>query len=345
MYNEMEEEEMNLSYNSLPECLNLKITEQLINLTELFNPLVTRAKLYSNPLFRQDVMNNDKLKKWGQGMLRKTKVLGTFLSTPTTSPVEPEETVANDFQEDPSEREKLVVTSSHSENGKSKNNKNFFSRLFKPKKKNESTQETGNGSKNLKSSLSTRSVDDLSLSPHSYDDASLKRRSSDQMNRPVKHADHQLYRSYSDDFNASIHGGGDITIHTSTVGNDESESCMWLNVNSSGSTHSHAAYPMYGNTRRIAGYSRNYVSPPPAQQISPEVDMTSEVMIPEEGEFVSLDSTEGIQLPQVETVDFDSILQATTPSGFYETRGVHVDPSTLATANLIGKSFILVLRK
>ena len=65
MYDEMEEEEMNLSYNSLPECLNLKISEQLINLSELFNPLVNRAKLYSNPLFRQDVMNNNsKIKKW-----------------------------------------------------------------------------------------------------------------------------------------------------------------------------------------------------------------------------------------------------------------------------------------
>ena len=31
MYDEMEEEEMNLSYNSLPECLNLKISEQLIS--------------------------------------------------------------------------------------------------------------------------------------------------------------------------------------------------------------------------------------------------------------------------------------------------------------------------
>ena len=155
MYDEMEEEEMNLSYNSLPECLNLKISEQLINLSELFNPLVNRAKLYSNPLFRQDVMNNNnKIKKWGKGVIQKTKALGSFLATPTSpsSSVDSEVVVTSSNDDSDgytdytdytdyknNEKEKLVVSS---DSNKSKNTKNFFSRLFKPKKKNESVKET-----------------------------------------------------------------------------------------------------------------------------------------------------------------------------------------------------------
>ena len=75
--------ELNLSYNSLAEYLKLNVSQQNISLSELLNPLVTRAKLYSNPLFRQDMMANDKLVRWGKGVLRKTKQMATILATPT----------------------------------------------------------------------------------------------------------------------------------------------------------------------------------------------------------------------------------------------------------------------
>lgn len=79
LYNELKEEDMNISYNSLSECLNL-VADQFTSFTELFNPLVSRAKLLANPLFRSDVMANDKLKKWGKGVLQKTKAMATLLS-------------------------------------------------------------------------------------------------------------------------------------------------------------------------------------------------------------------------------------------------------------------------
>lgn len=76
---------MNISYNSLPECLNL-VADQFTSISEIFNPLVNRAKLLANPLFRSDVMANDKLKKWSKGMIRKTKAMANLLSTPTETP-------------------------------------------------------------------------------------------------------------------------------------------------------------------------------------------------------------------------------------------------------------------
>ena len=77
--------ELNLSYNSLAEYLKMNVSQQNISLSEILNPLVTRAKLYSNPLFRQDMMTNDKLVRWGKGMLRKTKQMATILATPTSN--------------------------------------------------------------------------------------------------------------------------------------------------------------------------------------------------------------------------------------------------------------------
>ena len=73
---------MNISYISLPECMHF-VADQMASLSELFNPLVNRARLLSNPLFRSEVMANDKLKEWGKGVLRKTRAITTFLSTPT----------------------------------------------------------------------------------------------------------------------------------------------------------------------------------------------------------------------------------------------------------------------
>ena len=73
---------MNISYISLPECMNF-VADQMASLSELFNPLVNRARLLSNPLFRSEVMANDKLKEWGKEVLRKTRAITTLLSTPT----------------------------------------------------------------------------------------------------------------------------------------------------------------------------------------------------------------------------------------------------------------------
>ena len=356
MYDQMEEEEMNLYYNSLPECVNLKISEELINLSEIFNPLVNRAKLYSNPLFRQDVMNNDKIKKWGQGVLRKTKALGSFLATPTSaSPIDTEvvTTSSNDDYEytdytnhKNNEKEKLVVTP---DSTKSKNSKNLFSRLFKPKKKNESSKETLAPRDRKVQPNPTYSDDDISVVNHPiYDNNSLKRRESDRLDRVVKHVDHHLYRSYSDDFNSSLFGTNDCSLHSGTLyesNNEDGESCVWLNVNSSGSSHSHAAIPMFGTTRRMNGYSKAYISPPPAQPSSPATSVISDTEDSwNEGEFLSLDTANSTS--QTDMIDFDVFNQppglispltpSTAPSGFYETKDIPVDPNTLATATIIG---------
>ena len=161
---------MNISYNSLPECLNL-VADQFTSISELFNPLMTRAKLITNPLFQSDVMANDKLKRWGKGMIRKTKAMANLLSTPTeaserpSSPLDgpicssPSRYVSSSSDEEliiarPSSRGKSTMSSEvsssigrrqsggHSELGSSRsddssrrNGKSFFSRIFKGKKK------------------------------------------------------------------------------------------------------------------------------------------------------------------------------------------------------------------
>ena len=305
---------MNLSYNSLPECLNLKISEQLINLSELFNPLVTRAKLYSNPLFRQDVINNDKIKKWGQDVLRKTRAFGSLLTTPAEVDAPSIDAVQEESSLSQSE-------------GSRKGGKNFLSRLFKSKKKEVSPE----SAQPAVPHYSTHTEEDDLLTEYA-----INRRNSEKVGPIVRHVDHQLYRSYSDDFNNSLHSNDFPSHSTLTSGSEESESRVWLNVNSSGSSHSHAV-STYSNARRNASHSRSYVSPPPAQPSSPQnsVISDSEERSPEEGEFVSLDSTDGVQ--QMEVIDFDSILQPSPPSGFYESRGTQIDPSTLAAANLIGR--------
>ena len=157
LYNELEEEDMNISYNSLSECLNL-VADQFTSFSELFNPLVSRAKLLANPLFRSDVMTNDKLKKWGKGVLQKTKAMATLLSTPTeqdhsssASAGSPQSLRIQSSDEDmmiakPTSRGKpspeISLTRRQSGNygdpstddGKH-GNKGFFSRIFKSKKK------------------------------------------------------------------------------------------------------------------------------------------------------------------------------------------------------------------
>ena len=153
---------MNISYNSLSECLNL-VADQFTSLTELFNPLVSRAKLLANPLFRSDVMANDKLKKWGKGVLQKTKAMATLLSPPTEqdrsssgSTGLPQSPRIQSSDEDmmiakPTSRGKfspeISLTRQQSSNfgdaspddGKH-GNKGFFSRIFKSKKKDVSRE-------------------------------------------------------------------------------------------------------------------------------------------------------------------------------------------------------------
>ena len=306
LYNEMEEEEMNISYNSLPACLNL-VADQFTSISELFNPLMTRAKLLTNPLFRSDVMANDKLKRWGKGMIRKTKAMANLLSTPTEaservsqSPVDgpigsPSRYISSSSDEElviarPGSRGKSSLSSEvnsslgrrqsggHSEFGSNrsedssrKNGKNFFSRIFKGKKKegNErrnSLRSRGSDRDSLLSDIDKRDVlDSISgsydptLERYSYDAAMLQRRASDrveyegnQCSSPARvHRSHYRYRSYSDDLNGNSSKGLDLLPLTPAYLNEgavdvwtdegdfgEQESRVWLNVNACVGSHS-----------------------------------------------------------------------------------------------------------
>ena len=298
---------MNISYNSLPECLNL-VADQFTSISELFNPLMTRAKLLTNPLFRSDVMANDKLKRWGKGMIRKTKAMANLLSTPTEaserasqSPLDgimcssPSRHVSSPSDEEliiarPSSRGKSAVSSEvgsslgrrqsggHSELGSSRsddssrrNGKNFFSRIFKGKKKEgndrrNSLRSRGSDRDSLLSDVERRDpfdsipgIYDPTLERYSYDTAMLQRRASDRVeyegNRgasPVRvHRNHYRYRSYSDDLNSNSTKGLDLLPLTPSYLNEgatevwtdeeefgEQESRVWLNVNACVGSHS-----------------------------------------------------------------------------------------------------------
>ena len=82
--------------------------------------------------------------------------------------------------------------------------------------------------------------------------------------------------------------------------------------------------PSLGSTR-----TRSYVSPPPAQPSSSEDSIISDDSSPEMDVFVSIDSTEG---SQATGFDFDQYMKdaetsTRNSSGFYESKGVQVDPS------------------
>ena len=296
LYDELEEVELNLSYNSIAAYLKMNVSQQNISLSELLNPLVTRAKLYSNPLFRQDVMNNEKLVRWGKGMLRKTKQMATILSTPSSmSPTEqgapwgsPQRfsfqseargiSDDDDIQiEEPSRRSSLphdddahrsieIIRArsqdSIPEDKKKGNGMNFLSRLFKPKKPREegrlsrrNSSRSANStelSRDRSSSRSSLLQEDEPLS-HSYDPLSTRFRSDMTRSRPhtpkpVRRS-HKLYRSYSDDINASenrmelgasAHNDMDDVlseIKPVTSESNDGEKRLWLNVNATAPAH------------------------------------------------------------------------------------------------------------
>lgn len=184
MYNELGEEEMNISYNALSELFGVDLMNQLASLSEFFSPLKNRAKLYSNPLFLHDMMSNDKFKRWSKDMFRKTKAVATRLVNPASSssdddddddenanadkngekdgktkisgkassPIRgimpPSEYLSDDDlfamgsnriegKESPNLGDVVSLTCNRSQDALPEEKPNFFSKLFKPKKKTE----------------------------------------------------------------------------------------------------------------------------------------------------------------------------------------------------------------
>ena len=181
MYNELGEEEMNISYNALSELFGVDLMNQLASLSEFFSPLKNRAKLYSNPLFLHDMMSNDKIKQWSKDMFRKTKAVATRLVNPAasssssddsdngggngdkeggstkisgkaSSPIRgmmpPSEYLSDDElfnidsnriekKESPNLGDVVCLTCNRSQDVSPEEKPNFFSKLFKPKKKTE----------------------------------------------------------------------------------------------------------------------------------------------------------------------------------------------------------------
>ena len=286
---------MNISYNSLSECLNL-VADQFTSFTELFNPLVSRAKLLANPLFRSDVMANDKLKKWGKGVLQKTKAMATLLSPPTEqdrsssgSTGLPQSPRIQSSDEDmmiakPTSRGKfspeISLTRQQSSNfgdaspddGKH-GNKGFFSRIFKSKKKDVS-RERALSPRGSAPSLFQRdgSRDSLLGSPRedafpsgSFDpfsegrlgDMSLQRRSSEGGRfRCVSPRVRRSHRHYRS-FSDDVSGGPGL----------EEASRLWLNVSGGGGERRGGPREHYRSVRS------GLHSPPPAQGESESDDL------------------------------------------------------------------------
>ena len=286
---------MNISYNSLSECLNL-VADQFTSLTELFNPLVSRAKLLANPLFRSDVMANDKLKKWGKGVLQKTKAMATLLSPPTEqdrsssgSTGLPQSPRIQSSDEDmmiakPTSRGKfspeISLTRQQSSNfgdaspddGKH-GNKGFFSRIFKSKKKDVSRERAlsprgsapslfqRDGSRN---SLLGSPREDVfpsgSFDPFSegrLGDMSLQRRSSEGGRfRCVSPRVRRSHRHYRS-FSDDVSGGPGL----------EEASRLWLNVSGGGGERRGGPREHYRSVRS------GLHSPPPAQGESESDDL------------------------------------------------------------------------
>ena len=181
MYNELGEEEMNISYNALSELFGVDLMNQLASLSEFFSPLKNRAKLYSNPLFLHDMMSNDKFKQWSKDMFRKTKAVATRLVNPASSSSSSDDDNANadkngdkegktktsgkasspirgimppseylsdddlfamdsnriEGKESPNLGDVVCLTCNRSQDALPEEKPNFFSKLFKPKKKTE----------------------------------------------------------------------------------------------------------------------------------------------------------------------------------------------------------------
>lgn len=295
LYNELKEEDMNISYNSLSECLNL-VADQFTSFTELFNPLVSRAKLLANPLFRSDVMANDKLKKWGKGVLQKTKAMATLLSPPTEqdrsssgSTGLPQSPRIQSSDEDmmiakPTSRGKfspeISLTRQQSSNfgdaspddGKH-GNKGFFSRIFKSKKKDVS-RERALSPRGSAPSLFQRdgSRDSLLGSPREdafpsgsfdpfsegrLDEVSLQRRSSEGGRfRCVSPRVRRSHRHYRS-FSDDVSGGPGL----------EEASRLWLNVSGGGGERRGGPREHYRSVRS------GLHSPPPAQGESESDDL------------------------------------------------------------------------
>ena len=369
--------ELNLSYNSLAEYLKLNVSQQNISLSELLNPLVTRAKLYSNPLFRQDMMANDKLVRWGKGMLRKTKQMATILATPT--PASPRDQAGSwtapqrfSFQEassgpsdpnTPNSRSDLNHQSSQSSqnsqsNQNSQNSQNsqseeeiqiappvrrssagreeprqpillsrarsqdglteerrksgsFLARLFKLKKAKdamEARESKGDGRlprrNSARSAPSTEVSEPIALSFN---------RAQAHTPKPVRRS-HKLYRSYSDDFQASenrlaVDGCAhdplsNVLSEVAPAPEGEVAKRLWLNVNVPAPAHWVGEPRGEGGSDEAWGAREHhgYVSPPPPRSEEREDEAT--------GEFVSLEQEEGAP----PSFDFDAFMEKSGPS-------------------------------
>ena len=363
--------ELNLSYNSLAEYLKLNVSQQNISLSELLNPLVTRAKLYSNPLFRQDMMANDKLVRWGKGMLRKTKQMATILATPT--PASPRDQDGSwtapqrfSFQEassgpsDPNTpnsrsdlnhqssqssqseeeiqiappvrhssagreepRQPILLSRARSQDGPAEERRksgSFLARLFKPKKAKDVTdarESKGDGRlprrNSARSTPSTEASEPISLSFN---------RAQAHTPKPVRRS-HKLYRSYSDDFQASenrlaVDGCAhdplsNVLSEVAPAPEGEAAKRLWLNVNVPAPAHWVGEPRGEGGSdeARSEGESdeawgapehHGYVSPPPPRSEEREDEAT--------GEFVSLEQEEGVP----PSFDFDAFMEKSGPS-------------------------------
>lgn len=365
--------ELNLSYNSLAEYLKLNVSQQNISLSELLNPLVTRAKLYSNPLFRQDMMANDKLVRWGKGMLRKTKQMATILATPT--PASPRDQDGSwtapqrfSFQEassgpsDPNTpnsrsdlnhqnsqnsqnsqseeeiqiappvrhssagreepRQPILLSRARSQDGLAEERRksgSFLARLFKPKKAKdamEARESKGDGRlprrNSARSAPSTEASEPISLSFN---------RAQAHTPKPVRRS-HKLYRSYSDDFQASenrlaVDGCAhdplsNVLSEVAPAPEGEAAKRLWLNVNVPAPAHwvGEPRGETRGEARSEGGSDEawgarehhGYVSPPPPRSEEREDEAT--------GEFVSLEQEEGAP----PSFDFDAFMEKSGPS-------------------------------
>ena len=363
--------ELNLSYNSLAEYLKLNVSQQNISLSELLNPLVTRAKLYSNPLFRQDMMANDKLVRWGKGMLRKTKQMATILATPT--PASPRDQAGSwtapqrfSFQEassgpsDPNTsngrsdlnhqssqsnqsnqnsqnsqseeeiqiappmrhssagreepRQPILLSRARSQDGLAEERRksgSFLARLFKPKKAKdamEARESKGDGRlprrNSARSAPSTEASEPISLSFN---------RAQAHTPKPVRRS-HKLYRSYSDDFQASenrlaVDGCAhdplsNVLSEVAPAPEGEAAKRLWLNVNVPAPAHWVGEPRGEGGSDEAWGAREHhgYVSPPPPRSEEREDEAT--------GEFVSLEQEEGAP----PSFDFDAFMEKSGPS-------------------------------
>ena len=357
--------ELNLSYNSLAEYLKLNVSQQNISLSELLNPLVTRAKLYSNPLFRQDMMANDKLVRWGKGMLRKTKQMATILATPT--PASPRDQDGSwtapqrfSFQEassgpsDPNTsngrsdlnhqssqssqnsqseeeiqiappvrhssagreepRQPILLSRARSQDGPAEERRksgSFLARLFKPKKAKdamEARESKGDGRlprrNSARSAPSTEASEPISLSFN---------RAQAHTPKPVRRS-HKLYRSYSDDFQASenrlaVDGCAhdplsNVLSEVAPAPEGEAAKRLWLNVNVPAPAHWVGEPRGEGGSDEAWGAPKHhgYVSPPPPRSEEREDEAT--------GEFVSLEQEEGAP----PSFDFDAFMEKSGPS-------------------------------